>query len=117
MLKIGHEIKDFLLIEAQMTEGRKREIKLNQVFCSDSFTLFAEFREETEACNGRSCEDDDVLAGNVMTQLLSHEAVELRFVLQRRQTVGTLVLLQMHVDLRSARTGADHRTHETLYTT
>lgn len=62
-------------------------------------TLFAELGEEVEAGDGRPCEDDGVLAGDVLAQLLCHQAVELRFVLQGGQTVGTLTLLQVHRDL------------------
>lgn len=61
-------------------------------------TLFAEFSEEAEARDGRPGEDDGVLAGDVLTELLGHEAVELRFVLQGGQTV--CALLQMDRNLQ-----------------
>lgn len=50
-------------------------------------TLFAEFREEAEAGHGRAGEDDGVLPTDVLAQLLGHQAVELRLVLQRSQPV------------------------------
>lgn len=62
-------------------------------------TLFAELGEEAEAGDGRPREDDGVLAGDVLAQLLGHQAVQLRLVLQGGQTVGTLALLQVHRDL------------------
>lgn len=64
-------------------------------------TLLAEFGEEAEAGDRWSCEDDGVLSRNVLTQLLGHEAVELRLVLQGGQTVCALPLFQMDVDLQN----------------
>lgn len=63
-------------------------------------TLFAEFGEETEARDGRPREDDAVLARDVLAELLGHQAVELRLVLQGGQAVRTLALLQVDRDLR-----------------
>lgn len=59
------------------------------------YTLFTEFSEEAEACDGWPGEDDGVLAGDVLAELLGHKAVELRLVLQGGQTICTLSLLQM----------------------
>lgn len=50
-------------------------------------TLFAELCEEAEARDGRPGEDDGVPARDVLAELLGHEAVELRFVLQGGETV------------------------------
>lgn len=57
--------------------------------------MFAEFGEETEARDGWPREDDAVLARDVLAELLGHEAVELRLVLQGGQAVRTLTLLQV----------------------
>lgn len=65
------------------------------LFATRLRTLFAEFGEEAEARDGRPGEDDGVLARDVLAQLLGHEAVELRLVLQGGQTVCALALLQM----------------------
>lgn len=73
-------------------------------------TLFAEFGEEAEACDGWPGEDDGVLARDVLAELLGHEAVELRLVLQGGQTVCALTLLQMDGDLQSGRTVTGHKT-------
>ena len=66
-------------------------------------TLFAEFGEEAEARDGRPGEDDGVLARDVLAELLGHEAVELRLVLQGGETVCTLALLQMDGYLQRGR--------------
>lgn len=63
-------------------------------------TLFAEFCEEAEARDGWPSEDDGVFSGNVLAELLSHKAVELRFVLQGGQTICTLAIFQMDRDLQ-----------------
>lgn len=75
------------------------DVEAAAVFYSPQPTLFAELGEEAEAGDGRPREDDGVLAGDVLAQLLGHQAVELWFVLQGGQTVGTLTLLQVHRDL------------------
>lgn len=72
--------------------------------------MFAEFREEAEARDGWPGEDDGVLARDVLAELLGHEAVELRLVLQGGQTVCALTLLQMDGDLQSGRTVTGHKT-------
>lgn len=71
-------------------------------------TLFAEFGEEAEASDGRPGEDDGVLARDVLAELLGHEAVELRLVLQGGQTICTLALLQMDWNLQSGRKETGH---------
>lgn len=63
-------------------------------------TLFTEFSEKAEACDGRSSEDDCVLAGDVLAELLGHKTVELRLILQGGQTICALALLQMDWDLQ-----------------
>lgn len=70
--------------------------------------MFAEFGEEAEARDGRPGEDDGVLARDVLAELLGHEAVELRLVLQGGQTVCALTLLQMDGDLQSGRQVTGH---------
>lgn len=70
--------------------------------------MFAEFGEEAEARDGRPGEDDGVLARDVLAELLGHEAVELRLVLQGGQTVCALTLLQMDGDLQSGRKVTGH---------
>ena len=72
------------------------------ICCASLCTLFAEFGEEAEARDGRPGEDDGVLAGDVLAELLGHEAVELRLVLQGGQTV--CALLQMDGDLQRGQT-------------
>lgn len=62
-------------------------------------TLFTEFCEEAEACDRWAGEDDGVFSRNVLTELLGHKTVELRFVLQGSQTLCTLALFQMDCDL------------------
>lgn len=64
-------------------------------------TLFAELSEEAEAGDGRPGENDGVLARDVLAELLGHEAVELRLVLQRGEAVCALAVLQMDRDLQS----------------
>lgn len=54
-------------------------------------TLFAELGEEAEARYGRPGEDDGVLARYVLAELLGHEAVELRLVLQGGQSIRALL--------------------------
>lgn len=63
-------------------------------------TLFAEFSEEAEVGDGWPGEDDGVLSGDVLAELLGHQAVELRLVLESSQSVCALPLLQMHRDLQ-----------------
>lgn len=58
-------------------------------------TLFAEFNEKAEACDGRPGEDDGVLARDILAELLGHKAMELRLVLQGGQAICTLAVLQM----------------------
>lgn len=53
--------------------------------------MFAELGEEAEARYGRPGEDDGVLARYVLAELLGHEAVELRLVLQGGQSIRALL--------------------------
>lgn len=59
-------------------------------------TLFAEFGEKAEARDGWPGEDNRVLSRDVLAELLGHDIVELRLVLQGGQAVCTLALLQVH---------------------
>lgn len=84
--------------------GRHRPTDTTSAVASRLRTLFAEFGEEAEACDGWPGEDDGVLARDVLAELLGHKAVELRLVLQGGQTICTLTVLQVDWDLSSART-------------
>lgn len=70
--------------------------------------MFAKFSEKAQACDGRPCEDDRVPARDVLAELLSHQAVELRFVLQGGETVCALAVLQMDRNLQSGRKQRRH---------
>lgn len=67
--------------------------------------MLAELREQAEAGHGGSGEDDGVLPRDVLAELLGHQAVELRLVLQSGQAVRALALLQVDGDLRGQGSG------------
>lgn len=112
-LYIGAENEDKRWQRRRLTEEQKVFVFKTELISAADIcprTLFAEFGKEAEARDGRPGEDDGVLARDVLAELLGHEAVELRLILQGGQTVCALTLLQMDGDLQSGRKVTGHKT-------